>query len=66
MYIVGYFIKKEAKGDIFMACKLRGKTSVNCISINKKTEHIAAGTVCGNIYVVKINDNSLEVLKKLD
>lgn len=66
MFVVGYFIKKAAKGDKFMVAKLRGNTSINCVAITKKTDYIAAGSVCGNIFLIKINEKSLEVIKKMD
>lgn len=62
MYLVGYYVKE----DVFRLVKLKGKTSITCLNIDKSTEYIVAGTVKGDVFIVKIKPNMLEILKRYD
>ena len=46
---------------------MKGKTEVCCITIDKATEYILAGSVRGDVYLAKVKENeTLEFLKKWD
>lgn len=62
MFIAGYFVKIDA----FRYLKLKGKTSVTAITIHKNGEHLLAGSVRGDVFLIKVKEDTLENLKKFD